>query len=59
MNLLTPALRIDLRVNAEVAARGEPGHDPTPLLKLFNPVGAATWLATELAADHDTLFGLC
>jgi hypothetical protein len=58
MNLLTPALRIDLRINAEVAARGEPGHDPTPLLKLFNPVGAATWLATELAADHDTLFGL-
>jgi hypothetical protein len=58
MNLLTPALRIDLRINAEVAARGEPGHDPAPLLKLFNPVGAATWLATELDVDHDTLFGL-
>jgi len=25
---------------------------------LFNPLGAATWLATELAGDGDTLFGL-
>jgi hypothetical protein len=29
-----------------------------PVVKLFNPVGAATWLATELADDGDTLFGL-
>ncbi|WP_066793606.1 DUF2958 domain-containing protein [Sphingomonas soli] len=32
--------------------------DPVPVLKLFNPVGAATWLATELDEDGDTLFGL-
>jgi hypothetical protein len=32
--------------------------DPPPVIKLFNPVGAATWLATELAEDDDTLFGL-
>jgi hypothetical protein len=39
------------------AAREE-GFDPWPVVKLFNPVGAATWLATELADDGDTLFGL-
>jgi hypothetical protein len=58
VKLLTAALRINLRANAEANARGEPGHDPAPLLKLFNPIGAATWLATELDLDHDTFFGL-
>lgn len=33
--------------------------DPPPALKLFNPIGPATWLLTELAPDGDTLFGLC
>lgn len=28
------------------------------MVKFFNPVGAATWLATELDEDGDTLFGL-
>jgi hypothetical protein len=32
--------------------------DPAPVVKFFNPVGAATWLATELDANGDTLFGL-
>lgn len=32
--------------------------DPPPVIKLFNPIGAATWLATELAEDGDALFGL-
>ena len=32
--------------------------DPWPVIKLFNPVGAATWIATELGEDGDTLFGL-
>jgi hypothetical protein len=39
------------------AARGE-SFDPWPVVKLFNPVGAATWIATEFADDGDTLFGL-
>ena len=30
-----------------------------PWLKLFNPVGAETWLISEIEADGDTLFGLC
>ena len=35
-------------------------HDFKPVLKLFSPVGAATWLITERAPDYpDILFGLC
>ena len=29
-----------------------------PVVKFFNPVGAATWLLSELDSDGDTLFGL-
>ncbi|MDE0095041.1 MAG: DUF2958 domain-containing protein [Gammaproteobacteria bacterium] len=32
--------------------------DPRPVIKLFDPTGAATWLFTELDEDGDTLFGL-
>ncbi len=56
MDLLTERLRAVLRANAEDAC--QPGHDPVPAVKFFNPCGAATWLATELDADGDTLFGL-
>lgn len=62
MDLLTAALRAALRANAEAriaalqARRPEP--DPAPVVKFFNPLGAATWLATELDSDGDTLFGL-
>lgn len=56
--LLTPGLRAALIANGEVARVNERRHDPVPVVKLFNPVGAATWLATELDADGDTLFGL-
>lgn len=62
MILLTPELRDALRANdiarraAFDARRAEP--DPAPVVKFFNPVGAATWLATELYDDDDTLFGL-
>jgi hypothetical protein len=56
MDLLTPDLRLALRANH---ARADlPGHDPAPLVKLFNPANPATWLATEMADDDDTLFGL-
>ena len=62
MELLTQTLRFALRANAIVHAvaqeadRTEP--DPLPVVKFFSPVGAATWLATELDRDGDTLFGL-
>jgi hypothetical protein len=62
MELLTPDLRFALRANAisqEAAQRADrPEPDPVPVVKFFNPVGPATWLATELDRDGDTLFGL-
>lgn len=56
MILLTPELHAALRAN-DAAAHLE-NFDPVPVVKFFNPVGAATWLATELAEDGDTLRGL-
>lgn len=62
MILVPPSIRLALRGNASArrtAARRELAEpDPLPVLKLFNPIGAATWLATELFEDGDTLFGL-
>jgi len=61
MILLTHDLRLALRVNAVnslvAQARGE-DFNPAPLVKFFSPISAATWLATELYDDDDTLFGL-
>lgn len=58
MNLLTPDVRAALIANGAAQARGDPGHNPVPVVKFFSPVGAATWLASELDDDGDTLFGL-
>lgn len=62
MILLTPDLRFALRANdiaRHTAARdGKREPDPVPVVKFSNPLGAATWLASELAEDGDTLFGL-
>lgn len=61
MILLTPDLRFALRANdinrRACESQGAP-FDPPPVVKLFNPLSAGTWLATELADDGDTLFGL-
>lgn len=44
---------------ASRAAQAREGmFDPVPVLKLFNPMGSGTWLATEFYDDGDTLFGL-
>ncbi|RUY06350.1 DUF2958 domain-containing protein [Mesorhizobium sp. M2A.F.Ca.ET.040.01.1.1] len=53
--LITDELRARLLVNG--SANTDTDH--VPVVKLFNPTGAATWLLTELDADGDTLFGLC
>jgi hypothetical protein len=35
-------------------------HDHFPVVKLFNPCGAATWLISAIEPDDpDILFGLC
>ena len=61
MILLTQELRDQLRVNhrarCEALRRGEPAPDPVPVVRFFNPLGPATWLATELD-DDGILFGL-
>jgi Protein of unknown function (DUF2958) len=52
-------IRLPHDLRATLLANGlEPETDHVPVLKLFNPAGAATWLATELDGDGDTLFGL-
>ena len=53
MLLLTQDLR------ARLIANGLSRGDHVPVVKFFSPVGAATWLFSELDADGDTLFGLC
>ena len=53
MILLTDDLREHLLANG--LERGA-GH--VPVVKFFNPLGEGVWLATELDADGDTLFGL-
>lgn len=55
--LLTSELRARLRRNAELSAERERDH--RPVVKVFTPDAQATWLFTEMAADGDTLFGLC
>ena len=52
MQLLTQDLR------ARLVANGETQGDHAPVVKFFSPIGAATWLFSELD-DDDTLFGLC
>jgi hypothetical protein len=63
MILLTPDLRFALRANAiqghvtldrsgrAAVAATRPEPDPVPVEKFSNPLGAATWIATELHAD--------
>lgn len=57
MEIFTKEIESRLRKNAE-----EPDERATmahqPVVKVFNPFGAATWLFTELDED-DRLFGLC
>lgn len=60
--LLSVELHDALRANDEarrgavMAGAAEP--DFLPVAKFFSPIGSATWLATELDEDGDTLFGL-
>jgi hypothetical protein len=56
MKLLTKANRTKLEANArKTEIEGEDDH--RPVVKLFDPCGAATWLLTEI--EGDIAFGLC
>ena len=55
MILIPDELRPQLLANG-----GDPEHDHFPVVKLFNPCGAATWLISAIEPDDpDILFGLC
>ena len=53
MILLTDELRARLLANGR-----QRDVDHIPVVKFFNPVGEGVWLAAELDADGDTMFGL-
>ncbi|WP_316979508.1 DUF2958 domain-containing protein [Shumkonia mesophila] len=56
MILIPDDIRERLLANGAV----EPEADPVPVVKLFDPAGAATWLITEMMPhEPDILFGLC
>lgn len=56
MDLMPDDIRARLLANG--AAEVETDH--VPVVKFFDPTGAATWLITEMMPDEpDILFGLC
>lgn len=64
MKLLTDLQRKHLKINGRMNAEQMKENDETfnfcPVVKLFAPWGAATWLLTELDPENeDIAFGLC
>jgi hypothetical protein len=59
MKLLTKELEKKLTKNHKMSLEGHNTSNLKPLLKLFAPWGAATWLITEYDPYHNTFFGLC
>ncbi len=53
MKLLTKEIEAKLSKNIGNATKDK------PYLKLFNPVGSATWLISEYHEEDRTFFGLC
>ena len=56
MKLLTKAIEKKLLANWAAAQAGD--ENQVPVMKLFNPCGAATWLITEMD-PKGLMFGLC
>ena len=60
MKLLTNTIAEQLRVNGEKQRDAGGNLDLVPVVKLFTPDGAATWLLTHTYPNHpDIAFGLC
>lgn len=60
MKLITKEIERQLLKNGAAAAEGVDTSARKPVLKLFCPWGAATWLITEMDPENnDLLFGLC
>ena len=59
IKLITKADRDKLLANSAKRLR-DPHFSASPVVKLFNPMGAATWLISEIdPEDDDRAFGLC
>lgn len=59
MKLITDEQRAQLLANGRQSLEND-DFDPPPVVKLFTPDAAATWLLTEIDPDdHDHAFGLC
>ncbi|WP_426128594.1 DUF2958 domain-containing protein [Pararhizobium sp. PWRC1-1] len=59
MQLITDEIRAALAANGQ-RFQSNPDFDPHPVVKLFTPDAAATWLiASAEPEDPDLLFGLC
>lgn len=54
MKILTKSIKAKLLANGKSG-----GCSCKPVLKLFNPCGAATWLITEIDEHEDMMYGLC
>ena len=62
MQLITNEIRIQLELNYienQKAEMSDYDIDPKPVVKLFNPCGAQTWLITEIEPKTNNAFGLC
>lgn len=62
MQLITNEIRIQLELNYienQKAEMSDYNFDPKPVVKLFNPCGAQTWLLTEIEPKTNNAFGLC
>lgn len=57
MKLLTKAIKTKLLANAALSASGEDTSNIKPVVKFFNPCGAATWLVSEMDEDG-RMFGV-
>ena len=59
MKLITDRQKSKMLQNGKRAYL-EADFDPIPIVKLFTPDGACTWLLTHLdPEDHDIAYGLC
>ena len=59
MKLITDEHRATMLAN-DARYATDPSFDPVPVVKIFNPISAATWLLCSLDRnDPDIAYGLC
>jgi hypothetical protein len=59
MKLITKAQQTLMLTNGRLAL-ADPDHDPRPVVRLFTPDAACTWLLASIdPTDPDIAFGLC